>query len=365
MVKKTTYQNVGENYGKKDPVKKLAQQQAALTSKNILPFKDFPDTRGESAYVWKQGNILMASVLEALGTKNLIADDVYSLTGKSYYENISHDTVATIINDLVTVGARPLTLHAYWAVGHVDWVGDSKRVGHLVNGWKKACDTALVSWGGGESPTLRNIVDKKTIILGGSAVGIIGNKKRFITEDKLKVGDSIILIKSSGPNANGISLIRAISKKLKKGYLTKLSDGQTFGEAVLAKSNIYAKLIKDLLDSGVNIHYAANITGHGFRKIMRAKKNFTYVIEKIFEPQELFDVIQKAAGLTNEEMYATFNMGNDYAIFIPKKDVDKALLIVRKNKFKGISAGHVEKGDKKVIIKPKNIIYNSESLDLR
>src|SRR3990167_5433332 len=103
MVKKITYQKVGENYEKKDPVKRLAQAQAALTSKNILPFKDLPETRGESAYVWKQGNILMASVLEALGTKNLIADEMLKLTGKDYYENISHDTVATIINDLVTV----------------------------------------------------------------------------------------------------------------------------------------------------------------------------------------------------------------------------------------------------------------------
>ena len=76
-------------------------------------------TRGESAFVWKQKNVFMASVIEGLGTKNIVADITSQITKKNYYDIIGHDTVATIVNDLISVGAKPLTINAYWAVGTV------------------------------------------------------------------------------------------------------------------------------------------------------------------------------------------------------------------------------------------------------
>ena len=98
---------------------------------------------------------------------------------------------------------------------------------------------------------------------------------------------------------------------------------------------------------------------------MRAKPNFTYILEHIFEPQEIFSFIQEHANLTDEDMYGTYNMGQDYAIFIPKKDMKKALSIVKKNKFIGLDAGYIEKGEKQVIIKSKNLVYKGNTLDLR
>ena len=263
------------------------------------------------------------------------------------------------------MGARPLVVHAFWAVGDIEWIADKQKIKNLVLGWKKACDLSLASWGGGESPTLRGVVEKDAIVLGGSCVGIIGSKKRLIFERKLKAGDRIILIKSSGLNANALSLVRAVAKKLKEGYLSKLSNGRYFGEEVLVKTNIYAKVIKDLLDQGVDIHYISNITGHGMRKIMRSRKDFTYVIEKIFKPQEVFLFIQKYSGLNDEEMYGTFNMGQDYAIFVSKKDVGETLKIIKENKFEGIDAGYLKKGKRQVIIKLKNLAYDGSRLDLR
>jgi phosphoribosylformylglycinamidine cyclo-ligase len=366
-MKKITYSQVGDNYETKDPIKKLFQESARATGKNLLAhgFSEVSDTRGESAYVWKQGNILMASVIEGLGTKNLIADGMRKTTGKTYYDIIAHDTVATVINDLVTVGATPLVLHAYWAIEDNDWLYDTKRMTDLINGWKKACDLAGVSWGGGETATIKQIVVKDVAEFGGSAVGIIKSPKNLVTDKKLKVGDRIILVKSNGVNANGISLTRAVAKKLSKGYATKLPSGKMYGEALLTKSNIYAKLIKDLLSSKVDIHYISNITGHGLRKIMRARPQFTYLIEKIFEPQEIFKFIQQHAGLNDDEMYQTYNMGMDYAIFVPAKDVAKTLKIIAKNKFAALDAGSVQSGEKQVIIKPKNLVFKGDTLDLR
>ncbi len=365
--RKITYSQVGDNYDTKDPVKKLAQSAARATGGNLKKhgYEEIADTRGESAYVWSQGNVLMASVVEGLGTKNLVADGMRKITGKTYYDVIAHDTVATIINDLVTVGATPLVIHAYWAIEDNTWLQDEERIRDFIFGWKSACDIAGVSWGGGETPTLKGIVVPETVDLGGSAIGIIKNKKNLITDRKLEQGDRILLLKSNGINANGLSLARAVANKLPKGYAEKLVDGSMYGEAILKKSNIYAKLMRDLFAQNIDIHYISNITGHGLRKIMRARQQFTYVLEKIIEPQELFLFIKKHAGLSDYDMYETYNMGMDYAIFIAEKDVKKAQEIVRKNGFESINAGYVEKGERQVIIQPKKLVFKGETLNLR
>jgi len=364
---KITYAQVGDNYDTKDPIKKLAQTAARKTASNPKgsEFSEVSASRGESAYVFKVGNQYFATVIEGLGTKNLIADAMRKINDKTYYDIIGHDTVATIVNDLVSVGAKPLVVHAYWAIEDNGWLKDKERMRDFISGWQKACDISGASWGGGETPTLKGIIEPQTVDLGGSALGILKSEKHVITDQKLKIGDKIILIKSNGINANGISLSRAISKKLQKGYTTKLSSWKTYGEALLTKTNIYAKLVQDLIDAGINIHYISNITGHGLRKIMRARQDFTYLIEKVFEPQEVFNFIQKHAGINDYEMYQTYNMGQDYAIFVSPKDVKKVKQIITKNKFQSIVAGYVKAGPRQVIIKPKNIIFSAKTLDLR
>lgn len=365
-MKKITYGKVGDNYDTKDPVKKMAQLFARQTViKEKSGFFEITDSRGESAFVWQQGDVLMASVVEGLGTKNLVADQVRKITGRTYYDVIGYDTVATIINDLITVGAKPRVVHAYWAIEDNSWLQDKTRMTDFVTGWRDACKVSMATWGGGETPTLKGVIEKDTVDLGGSAIGVIDPKDKLITDKKLEAGDRILFLKSSGINCNGLSLARAVVKKLSKGYATKLPSGKMYGEAILTKTNIYAKLTQDLLDAGVDIHYISNITGHGLRKIMRARGKFTYLIEKLFDSQEVFLFIQKHANLSDDEIYQTLNMGQDYAIFLPHKEVKKAQGIIEKNSFESLNAGYVEKGPRQVVIKPKNITFRSETLDLR
>ncbi|OGD89328.1 hypothetical protein A2693_03815, partial [Candidatus Curtissbacteria bacterium RIFCSPHIGHO2_01_FULL_40_12] len=336
--RKISYAQVGDDYYTKDPIKKMAQLFARQTIiKDKSGFKEISDSRGESAFVWSLDRVypersrrtrdkqapLFASVVEGLGTKNLVADAMRQITGRTYYDIIGHDTVATIINDLVTVGAKPRVVHAYWAIEDNSWFADQKRTRDFIVGWRDACKLSMATWGGGETPTLKGIVKKNTVDLGGAAIGVIDPKERLITDQKLKAGDRILLLGSTGINCNGLSLARAITLSLSKGYATKLKNGKMYGEAVLTKTNIYARLIQELLESGVNIHYISNITGHGLRKIMRARGNFTYVVEKVFEPQEVFLFIQKQTNLSDYEIYQTLNMGQDYAIFMPSKFIKK------------------------------------------
>ncbi|MBI4273051.1 phosphoribosylformylglycinamidine cyclo-ligase [Candidatus Uhrbacteria bacterium] len=342
---------------------KAAQKTAAFLLKKGA--HEIKATRGESAYVWKQGSVYMASVIEGLGTKNLVADAMRKVTDKTYYDVVAHDTVATIINDLVTVGATPLVLHAYWASGSSEWFADHTRVKDLVTGWQKACTIAKVTWGGGETPAYAGIIDKDTIDLAGSAVGIVQKKKNLITQDRLKTGDHIIFIKSNGINANGLTLARSIADRLPEGFATSLPDGKSYGETLLTKSNMYASLIYALQKANIDIHYIVNITGHGLRKLMRAQKPFTYSVERLFKPQPIFEFIKKHENLSDSEMYATFNMGQDYCLFVPPRDVKKTLAIIKKNGFVGLDAGIVKKGKKQVILQEKAIAYTGDSLMIR
>jgi phosphoribosylformylglycinamidine cyclo-ligase len=362
-----TYSQVGDDYDRKDPVKKIAQSAAAATGTNLTAhdFTEHVDSRGESAYVWKQGDVHMAACIEGLGTKNIVADHMRAHTGKTYYDIIGHETVATIINDLTTVGAAPLVVHAYWAVGSNDWFGDAWRLHDLVAGWKSACDIAGAAWGGGESPTLTSIVSPEYIDLGGSSVGIIKDEKRLLTDARLCSGDRIILLKSTGINANGVSLARAVAERLPNGYATRLSDGTFFGEAILNKTNIYAKMLNEIFAADIDLHYISNLTGHGLRKIMRAKGAFTYTIEHIFEPQQIFHAIASYAELTPYQMYETYNMGQDYALFVAQADVGRALNIISSAGFEAIDAGYVRSGKRQVIIKPNDIIFRGNSMNLR
>lgn len=366
-MKHVAYAAVGDNYDTKDPVKQVAQRAAQQTSIHLQAhgYAEVSDTRGESAFVWKQGRLWMASVIEGLGTKSLVADAMRSITHKTYYDTIAHDTVATIINDLTSVGAIPLVIHAYWAMEHNRWLNDKERINDLIAGWKNACDIARITWGGGETPTLQGIMAHGTVDVAGSAIGVIPTKKRLLTDRALQAGDRIILLQSSGINANGVSLARDVAKRLPKGYATKLPSGRMYGEALLTKTHIYAPLLEGLYRADIRIHYISNITGHGLRKIMRGRPDFSYVIEQIADPPEEFLCIQTYARQTDAQMYGTYNMGMDYALFVPEKDVKKLQRVVKTFGFSSIDAGYVAKGKRQVVIKPKNITFSSDTLSLR
>jgi phosphoribosylformylglycinamidine cyclo-ligase len=364
-----TYASTGVQYEVMDPLKRLAQKEASRTAANFkflpTPTQEIPASRGESAYVWQEGRQYKAMVVEGLGTKNLVADAMAEITGKTYYEAIAQDTVAMIINDLIVVGAQPQVVSAYFGVGDSNWFANTERTTALVKGWAKACDLAGAVWGGGETPTNKGIIMPTAIDLGGSAVGVVSSKKQLVLGDKLAAGDAIVLIESNGIHANGLTLARTIASQLPKGYKTKLKDGSTYGETLLKPTHIYAQLVKALFAAKLDLHYMVNITGHGWRKLMRATKEFTYTIETIPEVPPLFTFIQKHSGNSDEEMYGNFNMGAGFAIYLPAKQAKKVLQLAKKLGYQAWQVGMVETGPKQVVIKPKKITFHAETLGVR
>lgn len=367
MKSKINYSSTGVDYSVMDPVKKLAQQAGKQTAKNLSSFgiKEVEESRGESAYVWEEEDCYRAFVIEGLGTKNLVADKVQEITSKTYYNQIAQDSVAAIVNDILTVGALPQVVNAYFGSGGPNWFSDTSRSQSLIEGWAKACELAGCTWGGGETPGLAGIINPNTIDLAGACIGIIKPKNRLTLGDKLTAGDAIILIESSGIHANGLSLTRNIADNLPEGYATLLPDGKMYGEQLLIPTYIYVNLIKNLFEEGIDIHYMVNITGHGWRKLMRANKEFTYTINQVPPIPQLFDFIKQHSGSSDYEMYGNFNMGAGIAIYLPTDQVAKAQKIAEKHNLKSWNAGIVKSGPKQVIIEPKNITFSAETLGVR
>ncbi len=364
---KINYSQTGVNYNVMDPLKKLAQSAGKQTAKNLQNFgnKEVEDSRGESSYVWEEKDSYRTFVIEGLGTKNLVADAMEKITGKTYYGAIAQDTVAAIVNDILTVGAMPQVVSAYFGTGGPDWFSNEKRSKALVEGWAKACDLAGATWGGGETPGLAGIINPETVDLAGSCIGIISPKIRLTLGEKIKAGDAILLIESSGIHANGLSLARSIAEKLPEGYATKLSDGKTFGETILTPAYIYVNLVRDLFNAGIDIHYMVNITGHGWRKLMRANKNFTYLITMTPPILPIFAFIKNHSESNDADMYGNFNMGAGFAIYLPTGQVNKAQEIAAELNLKSWNAGVVQDGSKKVMIQPINITFEENTLNLR
>ncbi|NML15390.1 AIR synthase-related protein [Azohydromonas caseinilytica] len=362
-----SYEQAGVNYDLIDPLKVSAQRAAAATAQHVAAhgFAEVAASRGESAYVVDVGPFYIASIVECLGSKALVADEMAQLTGRSFYEGIAQDTIAMAVNDLITVGATPLVVQAYWAAGGSDWFGDAQRAQALVAGWKAACDTCGVAWGGGETPALAGIVEAGRIDLAASCTGLINPKERLSVGDKLAAGDAIVLLASSGIHANGLSLARKLTERLPQGYLTPLTSGQTYGEALLAPTTLYSPVTEALYKAGITPHYCANITGHGWRKLLRHPARFTYRIDAVPEVPEVLKFIAQHAGHDDREAYSTLNMGAGFALFVRAEDAQRTAEIAQSQGIPALVAGRVEEGDKQLLIEPLGIRFGDDDLQLR
>ncbi len=362
-----SYEQSGVNYDLIDPLKVAAQRAAKATGGHLAihGFSEVEASRGESAYVVDVGPFYIASIVECLGSKALVADEMKALTGKSYYDGIAQDTIAMAINDLITVGATPLVVQAYWAAGGSDWFSDAQRAQALVTGWKRACDICQVAWGGGETPALAGIVADGRIDLAASCTGLINPKERLSVGDDLAPGDAIVLLASSGIHANGLSLARKLVERLPQGYLTPLDDGTTYGDALLAPTALYSPVTEALFKAGIQPRYCANITGHGWRKLLRHPATHTYRIHTVPPVPPVLKFIQQHAKQDDQEAYSTLNMGAGFALFVKADDAQRTVEVAKAQGIDALLAGHIEAGPKRLVIEPLDIAYGDDALQLR
>jgi phosphoribosylformylglycinamidine cyclo-ligase len=363
------YEAAGVDYGTLDAAKRLAMDLGAATLGLPAPrgATVVAGSIGEPATLIEVDGLTLAVVLECLGTKSMIARDVEDQIGLDRWAAVGIDAVAAIVNDLCCAGALPLTLNAYFATGSADWYSDSRHRS-LMTGWSEACLDVGAAWVGGESPTLSGLVDPRQIDIAGSALGRVPVGAARWEGAALQSGDEIVFVASSGLHANGASLARAVAGSpaaCPGGWAEPLPSGRAFGDAVLDASVLYPALVDALYAAGVPVHYASHVTGHGWRKVMRAARSLTYRLTCLPEVPEVLSFIVSRAALGTREAYGTLNMGAGFSVFVAAGAGDAAVAAAEERGYSALLAGIVEDGPRRVVVEPLGFEFASGELELR
>ena len=288
---------------------------------------------------------LIVSATDGVGTKIEIAELMKN------HSTIGEDLVAMCVNDLITCGAEPLFFLDYLVTEKINLL----KAKEIIKGIAKGCEIANCSLIGGETAEHPNAFPKEKYDLAGFSVGVV-EKKNILRKNKLKNGDLLISLKSSGLHSNGFSLIRELIKRKKLNLKTKMGS-KNLGEILLHPTKIYVKEILEL-QKNINLKAIAHITGGGLignlKRIIPEKIEINLFKNSLFNfNKKLFSLIQEASNLSDEEMLNTFNCGNGMVIVISENELEKTkkILIELKIAYKVIGAcSNLKKGNSLVNI---------------
>ena len=274
------------------------------------------------------GGTLLATHTDGVGTKVMIAQMMKK------YDTVGIDCIAMNVNDIICTGAVPISFVDYIAANRNDEEKFKQIVTGLVNGAKQA-EVPIV---GGETAILPDLISGKdfSFDLAGMVVGIL-NKQDIILGDKIKTGDVIIGVNSSGLHSNGYSLAR---KALFSKYTIheKIKGLGVLGDALLASTKIYVKPVLQTIKE-CKIHGLAHITGGSFTKLLRLKKT-GFMLDNLPDPPPIFNIISEQ-GVDREEMYKTFNMGIGFCLIASKTEEEKIAKIFKKHGFQTRQIGKI------------------------
>lgn len=262
-------------------------------------------------------NPVLVTGTDGVGTKLRLAIDLHK------HSTVGQDLVAMSVNDIVVQGAEPFLFLDYYGTGKLD-VDTATTV---VTGIAHGCELTGCALVGGETAEMPGMYEVGDYDLAGFAVGVVDEDK-IIDGSKVKVGDALIGIASSGPHSNGYSLIRHILKKVgAKPLEDKLSDGTLLADALLAPTRIYVKQILKLIKE-VDVHALAHITGGGFwENIPRVLPEGTCAAcdGDSWTRPEVFKYLQKNGNVDAYEMFRTFNCGVGMIAVVSKEEASKAV----------------------------------------
>ncbi|WP_297999855.1 phosphoribosylformylglycinamidine cyclo-ligase, partial [uncultured Oscillibacter sp.] len=238
---------------------------------------------------------------------------------------IGIDCVAMCVNDIICCGARPLFFLDYIAIGK----NEAEKVASIVSGVAEGCVQSGCALIGGETAEHPGVMDPNDYDVAGFAVGMV-DKPKIIDGSRVREGDALIGLTSSGIHSNGFSLVRKvfdIERTDLKAPMDEL-DGKSLGEVLLAPTKIYVKAVQALLDGGIGLRGASHITGGGFFENvprMLPKGLGARIVPSAIPRQPIFDLIQKRGEITDHDMYNTFNMGLGMVLAVPPEQAEKAL----------------------------------------
>ncbi len=288
-------------------------------------------------------NPILVTATDGVGTKVLLAQEMGRL------DTVGIDLVAMSVNDVLTIGARPILFLDYVAVGRLT----PAEMVQIVSGVAEGCRQAGCALVGGEMAEMPGLYDVGEFDLAGFCVGL-GERYKLVDPSTVAEGDVVIGLASSGFHSNGYSLVRKVLEVSGHSLDDTLPGVEgPIGDSLLRPTRIYVRNVLGLMESEVTVKAMAHITGGGMAG------NLARVIPEGLSAQlgfaewempALFRVIQELGRVPEEEMFNTFNMGIGYVLVVAGEDVDRAVAYLRDAGEEVVRLGAITKGEVKVTL---------------
>lgn len=287
---------------------------------------------------------VLVSGTDGVGTKLKIA----FLTDK--HDTVGIDCVAMCVNDIICCGAKPLFFLDYIACGK----NYPEKIASIVSGVCEGCVQSGAALIGGETAEMPGFYPPDEYDLAGYCTGVV-DKEKIIDNSSMREGDVIIALPSSGVHSNGFSLVRKVFDVENNNINLPVDElgGKSIGETLLTPTKIYVKPVLALLDK-VKVKGISHITGGGFyENIPRSvPSGLCADIERsAVKVLPIFDLIAKTGGISERDMFNTFNMGVGMSIVVAPDDAEKSLEVLRENGESPYIIGKIIKSDDKIIIR--------------
>ncbi len=268
------------------------------------------------------------------------------------HDTIGIDAVAMCVNDIICCGAKPLFFLDYIACGK----NIPEKIAAIVSGVAEGCVQSGAALIGGETAEHPGMMPVEDYDLAGFAVGIV-DKKKILDNTRMRAGDVIIALPSTGIHSNGFSLCRKVfdidSNDPKLYEPCEALGGATIAETLLTPTKIYVKPILALLEQ-VDVKGISHITGGGFyENIPRSiPKGLGAVIDRsAVKVLPIFDLIAKTGGVSERDMFNTYNMGVGMSVVVPEAQVKKAIEVLKEQGIEAYTIGTIVESDEEIVIR--------------
>lgn len=293
----------------------------------------------------------LAFCTDGVGTKVLVAQML------DRYDTVGIDCVAMNVNDLICVGAEPLSLVDYIALEEQD----PSFLEEIARGLHEGARQAGISIVGGEIAQLPEIIKGtragRGFDLAAAAVGI-APLDRLVLGENIQPGDALVGLASSGIHSNGLTLARRVffGDRALDPFTHFDELGRSIGEELLEPTRIYVGPVMEVLRSGLQVKALFHVTGEGFMNLTRHRSEVDWVIDYLPDTPPIFRLIQRYGQLTDREMYTTFNMGIGFCVCVPADKAEHVIEVVAKHGIPAWRIGYASAHEglkKRVLIEPR------------
>jgi phosphoribosylformylglycinamidine cyclo-ligase len=253
------------------------------------------------------GDYALTLCTDGVGTKLLVADALKK------WDTVGIDCIAMNVNDTICVGSEPIAFVDYIAIDEPN----EKITSEIGKGLEAGARLSNMTIVGGEIAVLPELV--RGFDLAGTCLGMV-KKNDIITGDRIRPGDALVGLPSSGIHSNGLTLARKIFERNHIGYGDRVKGlSRSVGLELLEPTTIYVKQVLKVVDR-FDVRGMANITGGGLRNLIRLKKGVGFEVTDLIRGSRIFAVMQQLGNVADKEMYQIFNMGMGYCLVVPERE---------------------------------------------